>query len=148
MHLLYIYSGTLKFVGLRPYDDENRHWVAVNHSIAVQHLKDKKPLRTKQKAELVRQSSITAKESAAVRALTGYNVRAAGPPTATSPLTTPSPREEPDFGMVGVAEAEREFDARAAWKRGVRKTELKPDLWKVAYNSIKTQVTMPVSEHS
>ena len=130
-------------MGLRPYDDENRHWVAVNHSIAVQHLKKKKTLPPKQKAELVRQSSITPKDSAVVRVLTGYNVRPAVP--SSSPMTTPPPREETDFGLGGVVEADREFDARAAWKRSLIKTELKPDLWKVAYNSIKSQVTMPVS---
>lgn len=138
-----LFSGTLKFVGLRPYDDENRHWVAVNHSIAVQHLKDKKTLPPRHKAELVRQSSITAKESAAVRALTGYSVRAAVPYSSLVP--SPTPQDETDFGLEDVVETEREFDARAAWKRSVIKTELKPDLWKVAYNSIKSQMTMPVS---
>ena len=135
-------SGTLKFVGLRPFDDENRHWVAVNHSIAVQQLKDNKTLQPRQKAKLERESSITARESAAVRALTGYSIRTTHPSIGglRSPVTTPSPVEEVDFGL---AEPSHEFDARAAWKR-VRNTELKPDLWKLAYNSLKTQVTLPV----
>ena len=136
----------MKFVGLRPFDDEKRHWVAVNHSIAVQHLKEKKPLKPRQKQELERQSSITARESAAVREVTGLSIRTTG---VGSPVTTPSPREETDFGGApypSFSDAGQEFDARAAWKRSLRKSELKPDLWKVAYNSIKNQmVTLPVS---
>lgn len=119
--------------------------MAVNHSIAVQHLKDKKTLQPRQKRELERQSSITPRESAAVRALTGLSIRTTGP---TTPLTTPSPREEVDFGVgrPSVGEGGEEFDARTAWKRGIQKAELKPDLWKMAYNSIKNQVTLPVSD--
>ena len=119
--------------------------MAVNSSIAAQHLKDKKALQPRQKTELERQTSITAKEVAAVRAVTGHSIQAPAP---TSPMTTPSPRVETDFGVVRrqVSEpAQQTFDARAAWRRGVGKTELKPDLWKVAYNSIRNQITTPVS---
>ena len=140
----------MKFVGLRPFDDEKRHWVAVNHSIAVEHLKKKKTLQPRQKVELERQSSITARESAAVREVTGLSIRTTGP---GSPVTTPTPREETDFGgpRPSVGDGGQEFDARATWKRGLRKSELKPDLWKVAYNSIssiKNQVTLPVRKHA
>ena len=142
-----VHSGTLKFVGLRPYDDENRHWVALNTSIALQQLKDKKELQPRQRAELERQTSITPQEAAAIKAIAGHSIRTpvTGP---TSPwITTPSPREQVDFGGVARQRSgvEPGFDARATWKRGLKKTELKPDLWKVAYNSIKSSVTEQVS---
>ena len=147
------FSGTLKFVGLRPFDDEKRHWVALNTSIALQQLKDNQELHPRQEEELKRQTSITPKEAAVIKAISGHSIRTPLGPTSPA-LTTPSPRittppilEETDGGGVVRQRSvvEPDFDARAAWRRAatLRKTELKPDLWKVAYNSIKSSVTAP-----
>ena len=146
-------SGTLKFVGLRPFDDEKRHWVALNTSIALQQLKDKKELHPRQEEELKRQTSITPKEAAVIKAISGHSIQTPHVPISPA-VTTPSPRvttppavEETDAGGVARqrSEVEPDFDARAAWRRAatLRKTELKPDLWKVAYKSIKDSVTAP-----
>ena len=146
-------SGTLKFVGLRPFDDEKRHWVALNTSIALQQLKDDKELHPRQKEELKRQTSITPKEAAAIKAISGHSIQTPHAPTSPA-VTTPSPRvttpptvEETDAGGVARqrSEVEPDFNAREAWRRAatLRKTELKPDLWKVAYKSIKDSVTAP-----
>ena len=127
--------------------------MALNTSIALQQLKEKKELQPKQEIELKRQTSITPKEAAAIKAISGHSIQTPLGPTSPQ-LTTPSPRmptptalEETDAGGVvrqrsGV---EPDFDARAAWRRAatLRKTELKPDLWKVAYKSIKSSVTAP-----
>ena len=125
--------------------------MALNTSIALQQLKEKKELQPKQEEELKRQTSITPKEAAAIKAISGHSIQTPRGP-ASPALTTPSPRtptalEETDAGGVvrqrsGV---EPDFDAKAAWRRAatLRKTELKPDLWKVAYKSIKSSVTTP-----
>lgn len=151
-----LHSGTLKFVGIRPFDDEKRHWVALNTSIAVKQLEKNNELQPRQEKELKRQTSITPKEAAAIKAITGHTIQTPATPLGpTSPqMTTPSPRvttptalEETDAGgMVRQrSEVEPDFDPRATWRRvaTLRKTELKPDLWKIAYNGIKSSVTAP-----
>ena len=150
---LLLLSGTLKFVGLRPFDDEKRHWVALNTSITLQQLKDNKKLHPRQEEELKRQTSITPKEAAAIKAISGHSIQTPHVPVSPA-VTTPSPRvttppavEETDAGGVARqrSEVEPDFNAREAWRRAatLRKTELKPDLWKVAYKSIKDSVTAP-----
>jgi hypothetical protein len=127
--------------------------VALNTSIALQQLKGNKELHPRQERELKRQTSITAKEAAAIKAISGHSIQTPHGPTSPG-VTTPSPRvttptalEETDAGGVARQRSgvESGFDARAAWGRAatLRKTELKPDLWKVAYKSIKDSVTAP-----
>ena len=112
------YSGMLRVVGLEPTAEEKRHWEALQGMVATTNISPQ------DMPDMAIRSSLTPKDAAAIRRITGHSIHRVTPGEASPIVTTPT-------GVRG-----------AVYNKGTGrnlaiKTQLKPDLWKVAYQSIR-----------
>lgn len=115
-------SGTLRVVGLEPTAEERRHWEALTGTIRTH----------KQTGSVNIPSSLTARDAAAVAHITGRSIhRVTSVEDGQSSMTTPT------SVRGGVLN-------KGTGRNVAIKTELKPDLWKVAYQGVR-QLTVSSS---
>ncbi len=117
----------LRVVGLEPTAEEKRHWEALQGTIVTHKQSNTAfPMPGPMKSSLApRKSSLTPRDAAAVRHVTGQSIHHVTPGEYSPVVTTPT------SGTRGAV-----FN-KGTGRNLATKTQLKPDLWKVAYQSIR-----------
>lgn len=104
-------------LGLEPTAEERRHWEALQGTILT-----RKQANTAAAASV--RSSLTPRDAAAVRHITGRSIHRVAPGDSSPSVTTPTGAREAVYN-------------KGTGRNVAIKTELKPDLWKVAYQSVR-----------
>ena len=131
-----ISSNTLVVVGLRPTREESRHWDAVK-GIVLNKLQEDSP----QSQDVVIQASHSTKDTPLIRHVSGYDFSSAIPvPSVVEPDggAAPQPSLARRVTSVSGSVSGRQMSVRATGRSQVIPLEPKPDIWKLAFNSIRS----------
>ena len=129
---LHIYSNTLVAVGLRPTREESRHWDAVK-GIVLNKLQED----SSQNQDVMIQASHSAKDTPLIRHVSGYDFSSAIlAPSVVEPDGGAAP--QPFLARKATSVSGRQMSVRATGRSQVIPMEPKPDIWKLAFNSIRT----------